>query len=447
MSVPLIIKLSMEINEIKRQMKILWKDTFHDSDEYISMIFDNYFKEDLIAYKTENEDTVVSALLGIPYRFRYSGTSVNALYLCGLATKESYRRMGIMDSLLKEINDKSTGRFDFTFLIPASSGLEKYYNDRGYRSAIYRVIERYTSAHDFKKAYYKFLEAQDRMVGNLKKNYFDTLTVREFTKENIKSCISEIIDFITKIETDSTYPILLHSPKDISLIIADNLSSGGRIYVCEDCDSQIKGIAFSISDDEQIIIPKIYSSDNCACLKLLDYVKREYPDSSITLYRFPEEDNQTAVWSKYYIAQVPGTIADTVESTYRVYKASEHSKTYGMVRILNVREILKFATEYQGDVKFSILVNVYDNGILTQKDCGGEEPRYVAARASGRNLEYECIPTNTITEYKKRNPDAIELSLHDLENLLFRKNKEGEDIIMKTMGIPRLPLNMALMLD
>ena len=68
MSVPLIIKLSMEINEIKRQMKILWKDTFHDSDEYISMIFDNYFKEDLIAYKTENEDTVVSALLGIPYR-------------------------------------------------------------------------------------------------------------------------------------------------------------------------------------------------------------------------------------------------------------------------------------------------------------------------------------------------------------------------------------------
>ena len=92
-------------------------------------------------------------------------------------------------------------------------------------------------------------------------------------------------------------------------------------------------------------------------------------------------------------------------------------------------------------------MNVSDNGILTQKDCGGAQPRYVAARASGRNLEYECIPTDTITEYKKRNPDAIELSLHDLENLLFRKNKEGEDIIMKTMGIPRLPLNMALMLD
>ena len=58
----------MEINRLKKCMKKLWKDTFHDSDVYISLVFDNYFNLDNIEYY-EEDGALISALLGVPYSF------------------------------------------------------------------------------------------------------------------------------------------------------------------------------------------------------------------------------------------------------------------------------------------------------------------------------------------------------------------------------------------
>ena len=58
----------MHTAELKSKMMQLWKNTFHDSDAYISLVFDTYFNPDLIAYNEEN-GKLVSAMLGVPYEF------------------------------------------------------------------------------------------------------------------------------------------------------------------------------------------------------------------------------------------------------------------------------------------------------------------------------------------------------------------------------------------
>lgn len=37
--------------ELKQKMKGLWVDTFHDSEEYVDLIFDTYFNPELVEYE------------------------------------------------------------------------------------------------------------------------------------------------------------------------------------------------------------------------------------------------------------------------------------------------------------------------------------------------------------------------------------------------------------
>ena len=56
----------MNPTELKSRLAKLWKDTFHDTDEYISLVFNNYFDPELVAYEESGGD-VVAGLIGVPY--------------------------------------------------------------------------------------------------------------------------------------------------------------------------------------------------------------------------------------------------------------------------------------------------------------------------------------------------------------------------------------------
>ena len=51
--------------DLKYQMMKLWKDTFHDSDDYISLIFENYFDSSLVEYVQE-DGKLISAMMAVP---------------------------------------------------------------------------------------------------------------------------------------------------------------------------------------------------------------------------------------------------------------------------------------------------------------------------------------------------------------------------------------------
>ena len=53
----------MDSKELKNKLSKLWKDTFHDSDDYVSLIFDNYYDPCF----SECEETGGDVVAGLEY--------------------------------------------------------------------------------------------------------------------------------------------------------------------------------------------------------------------------------------------------------------------------------------------------------------------------------------------------------------------------------------------
>lgn len=430
----------MQNEDVKRKMMKLWKDIFHDSDAYISLVFDNYFNTDLIEYVEEN-GRIISALLGVPYEFGCGKEKLRGLYLCGLATDEEFRNRGIMNELIERINEKARDNgFAFTFLIPSSDALINYYSVRRYVNAMYRVEDCYTQVHDFEKDYISILHREDDRIRRLKEKYYHSLQALIITDKDTEFN-NQIVSYIRKSERDiSTYLSIQHSEKDIDIIIKENIISGGKIAVSHSIDGKLTGIAFlSVDYKKRIVIQKMYYDDNCTMYKLLDYVKRSYPDSPVSVYCYPEETDRRVLWMKVYGAAGPE--GQNIEGAYgiseRVYDVSRHARPYGMIRILDIREILKFLANYRNDAKFSILV----------KDAE-DDGKVLKCKVKEGKINFEILDESEITKHRKDDGGLTITCLKkkELLELLFRK-KDSSNLIMEAFGIPRIPTNMCLLLD
>lgn len=416
-------------------MMSLWKETFHDDDKYIEMVFSNYFDMDNVAYVEDNGE-IVSALLGVPYKFCCRQHEIEGLYLCGLATKSEYRRHGIMDNLLHEINERARNRYAFTFLIPADASLSRYYHDRGYENAMFNVLERYTSIHDFIKDYSVILSREDERVSKLKTKYCDTMRVEKLDSSD-KNTVEKLSEFIVNSEHSTPYLCLSHSLKDLAAVIEDNTISGGKIFYTVNRDDSITGVAFVTSDCAGVTVKKIFHSDKCTYFRLLDAIKKEYPDLSMTVVRYPEEVDRKVIWSKNYKTRnLGGPSSDTYGEASGVYDVSSSAEMYGMIRFLRVSEILKFLTNVSADSKYSILVKPEN-----------EEKEWLFCRANGS--DFSCEEMTEIAArvvMDKARPKSTVLTVTDLEKIICRR-MEGNSLILEAFGIPRLPINMCLLLD
>ena len=276
--------------QIKKQMMNLWKINFQDSSDYISLIFDNYFNKKFIEWHEINGE-IISALLGIPYNFVWGKYKMKGLYLCGLSTNKKYRNTGIMKTLISRINIKAKKLgFAFTFLIPANENLFKYYTNNLYNTSFYRAKLEYLFTSNFNLiSLNKIYNSLDNYIGNLQQRY-QLINVVKYDSSNEK-IRQYIIDKIVNIEQHiSTYISILHSPKDIGIIIDENKISNGEIFISYINEDVLTGIAFiSIDPNKNIVINKIYYDDIPSFYKLLNHIKSKYHNSKITLFLYPEE--------------------------------------------------------------------------------------------------------------------------------------------------------------
>ncbi len=429
--------MDSSLNEIKKKMMKLWKDTFHDSDAYVSLIFENYFDPELIEVH-EDKNQIVSALLGVPYYFSNGEQKIKGLYLCGLATKDEFRQKGIMTDLINRINKKAIEKgYAISFLIPASDSLRIYYQNKGYVNGIYRIEDRYTSIHDFEKDGLSEINREDERIRKYRQKYFTELNT-EVVDSNDTEKLRKISEYIRKNEQEKReYLTLQHDDKDIDAVIKENFISGGKIVVTFDKNETIKGVEFITEDNRgEIHISKIYYDDKCAYYKLLDKAKKIYPDAAMGVWRYPEEVNRKLVWSQNFIPGASDGINTTSYGTAeRVYDAGMHSQPYGMVKILNLSEILKFIAKDNNNLKFSILV---------KKETSDSTGDFFEVN-SGKVEFREGIKEETVKQSRHSGNFSI-LSHRDLAEIIFRK-KDTHNLIMEAFGIPRIPLNMSLMLD
>lgn len=205
-----------EFSRRKRDMMDLWKEIFHDSSQYINLVFNTYFSLDNTFVKYEGEK-LVAALLGIPYTFQAFDKQghkmyLKGFYLCGLATRPEWRRKGIMSLLMQEaeITAKARG-YDMTFLIPADSHLREYYHKMGYYTASYRTR--------------CILESPDNLPDQVNNKMY-IYTIKDFCKNRSQiKFIEELAEWCSEIENICSCPSILHTNKDMLAIMAENENS------------------------------------------------------------------------------------------------------------------------------------------------------------------------------------------------------------------------------
>lgn len=391
----------MNDTELKHKMTALWKETFHDSDEYISLIFSKYYNPELIEYEIIDNE-LAAGLLGIPYEFGGENCRIKGLYLCGLATRQRHRGQGIMSRLIEKINKKAAEKgFAFTFLIPSGERLERYYSHHGYVNAFYRCERNYTCLHDFKQEYESVLELRKDKVSDLKRRYYGVLEGREVCHNAPNGVLEKIKNIIFLMENGQFDMEVFHGPEHVDTIIEENRISGGKMYYTVNAQEDITAVAFTmLVDRSRVDVERIYSLDECSTYKLLEHIKHQEPDAGIRVFINPKESDRKNL-----------------------------CLTHGMARILNLREILEFLANGHGDLKYSLLVKGENGAVECYNVRGGK----VKCRTITRDSE-EYDASRTVISQK------------DMSCVLFRRPDTGS-LILEAFGMPSLGGYLSLMLD
>lgn len=316
-------------------LRQLWKDTFHDSDSYVNLVFQRCFSPELTITSFQ-EERLAAALFGVPFSFlNHSDKPLRGLYLCGLATRPEFRRRGIMTRMLIEIEQRGKeAGFDFTFLIPASDGLRRYYADRGYVNGAYRAMERFTSVHNF--------------VPDEKANLIDGKV--EVLRPGIDAVDlkKEIAEFCSEFEKNSGWGIA-RGEEQFRIIIEENLVSGGEIFFSHDDKERITGIAFAVKENEndssgEIEVRRIMYETVSARQSILQSVRNYNSGKPIKLFLSPRQCNSlSAIRQSYYVdGESDGRRSANISSVDTVRTEQESLQPYAMFRLLRREQVERF---------------------------------------------------------------------------------------------------------
>lgn len=250
---------SQRIN--KKDMSALWKDIFHDADDYISIIFDESFDNDFVATAYDG-DLLTSMVIGVPYAFTSEIETFRGLYLCGVSTRAEYRGRGEIQRLMSQIEQHAAARgFDFLFLIPANERLRAYYSNLGYKNA----VERMTGLYDIilrefcfdndknftfsKNEILNIVLVDDLEISNidLRKNILNI-------GENILSKLYEMETINARILCKNNYVVCRHKSTDWIRVIIESLVSNNiiKIYYENIVSESLESHIYKIKDIELI---------------------------------------------------------------------------------------------------------------------------------------------------------------------------------------------------
>ena len=224
---------------------------------------------------------------------------------------------------------------------------------------------------------------------------------------------------------------LNHSVCDIDVIIEECRVSKGRIFFTLDADNNVASFAtVSVNDDGEVVIPHLFAMTQESAVALLCGVRDKYPDSQIALYDYPENAHTAAIWRPYYeAASITESENDFTSAHDEIYYSSSHPMLYGMAKILKADTLMSIAAELAPSQKshFSI-TDLSEHFYLEEGIC--------------HKLERKCLQSS-----EKKSADLwTELTSQQLAEILFRK-WSADDIVGTAFGLPRIPLNMADMLD
>lgn len=303
-------------------MESLWSEVFKDSSDYIRLVFDNYFSPSTIAHSCK-EGEVEASILGVPYDFVSEGREpLRGLYLCGIATKETSRRRGIMSRLIEQINDKAKrDGFDFTFLIPASDRAKEYYEVRGYHNAFYKIEEHFVRGHKFKGG--------------------TDLELKRIDKENLDEALTFLKQYHLEGNARKEYE-LLHTLNDWKIVLEESLISEDPVYMALSRD-RFLGIAFTEDKGDEVKVKRIMAAGAEEGKGILKKISELYPERNLSVVADMDEiPEETQLWSPFF-AKTNGPAAEyeDMSELEQPFDKAGISFPFGMVRIFDIFDVLR----------------------------------------------------------------------------------------------------------
>lgn len=479
---------------VKEQMMRLWKDTFHDSNEYINIVFNSYYNPDL-CFTDKVDGEVISELMCVPYNlvlnnsehnisclesnnnFVHNNKSDNTqnnenrilcAYQCGLATKHEYRGRGIMSGLINEANKYLfENNYILSLLIPSDEYLKLYYKKFGYTPVTFVNVDRYVSEHIFKnnlrlnysaKDNYYNIYIENKDVANLYDIKINSLYYKNENNNISDKLLEKFYIWFKELENYIEPCKVQHTKNDFKIIVEENTLSKGKILLITDKNSKPLGMLWCCNiEEDNATIQLLVSESEETELILLQSLKSFIPEGSgMTLRRYPKRvprnhpsninvddyrKNGTAIKEQYALLPDPNIPSSEVGVITEAVSSADLQKSYAMVKILNVAEILKFAARLYNESEFSILIN--------HDEFAKNEGLYVVKNGEVRFTPLSEISSEVYREIIQKCSSELNwfnISVSELASLLFRP-KQKNFIIESAIAIPQLSINIALMLD
>lgn len=251
----------------KDELKRLWAEAFADAPAYIDMFFRQVYSA-TDAITLESDGHVASALHLLPYGFRWGDATLGATYICGAATRRSFRGRGFMRQLLAESLRISFERGDAVCsLLPSGPALYDYYSRSGFAPAFYVRPERYSALHEF--------HGED---------------CGEWTAEVVGTDVDPASLYADFSRLEALHPYgYIHSPAQFAVVLADNSLDGGAVAVARDGDGAVAAMAFAVVDDDgQVEVRALYAGGACAATAVLGALRRHFGERPFVVLAPPE---------------------------------------------------------------------------------------------------------------------------------------------------------------
>lgn len=343
----------------KNCLKRLWKDIFEDTKEYIDLIFNNIYNEnispaDLYEDPGSRTTEASSGLVGVDYELYYNRQTIPGAYICGVATRPEFRRNGKMGEMIKTLlRTLSSSDYQFAFLIPAGDDLRRYYSRFGFVDMSPRHFIELITPDEISeiKRLYSLLKQPPQ---NNESAPGETLDFDEFSGEIEFSKLEYISELWYRYEINYSGNLIRHNKIQRQIAIRDILASGGKIFRC--------------TSDNTLAFMEIINKEGES------HSGSDLPAESSNVTNREIKVTVLGVDESSFI-RIIRKVTDTIEaSAYKFIIAPNipiphlkpmiHSEKYGMIHFLDSDENLKFASDRSTNFKYPILANNHSSDIF-----------------------------------------------------------------------------------
>lgn len=352
----------------------IWSECFPaDSPEWRRMFFDAVYADDeALTLNAPDSNRAVSSLLLLSYAMTFRESTVGVAYIYGAGTLKKYRARGYMSQLIRQALSEASDRGDtFAVLIPASDALRQYYARFGFSTVFFSQPERYTALHRFP------------YTGN----YID-----------LPADAPALYDAFRRMM--GVRPCCIQHSRAQFLTLMDDARMSGSVFtaVGEPLSGEPLAMLWARHEtaSKTLRVCELLSRNNDAENAVLSALKRQFPDSPLTLLRQPSDN----------------------------HIAGRHLMPGGMARVVNAENALRAVARNNPATRLTVRLSdpllTVNNGIYTLAD-----------------------GSLTITDTAGANtPVNLDLTPTVLTSMLFSSAP-----IAEITGLPAIRPAMSLMLD